>query len=150
MRQNFCRVAMRFLVFAGLCLPLVCPGQTQVPRQGRTKSSGGHGDSAAPADPNAPKGVYPTAHGVVKSLSGSQLFVEVDDEHEMKFRITHKTKVFIQSKDAQGKNVSKETKTSSLEPGQTVDIDMQSSLDGAFEAVRIVVLGARPNVESSK
>ena len=82
----------------------------------------------APADPNAPKGVFPTAHGIVKSISGSQLFVEVDEDHEMKFRLIHKTKIFTQSKDGQGKTVSKEIKASSLEPGQTVDIDMQSSL----------------------
>lgn len=74
--------------------------------------------------------------------------MEVDDEHEMKFRMTRKTKVYIQSKDGQGKNVVKETKTSSLMPGQTVDIDMQSSLDGAFEAVRILVVS--PNAASPK
>ena len=33
-------------------------------------------------------------------------------------------------------------------PGQTVDIDMQSSLDGAFEAVRVMVLS--PNAPSPK
>ena len=77
--------------------------------------------------------------------------MEVDDEHEMKFRITHSTKSYIQSKDGHGKNVVKEIKTSSLQPGQTLDIDMKSSLDGAFEAVRIVaVSGARPNAESQK
>jgi hypothetical protein len=66
--------------------------------------------------------------------------VEVDEDHEMKFRLIHKTKFYKQSKDSQGKTVSKEIKASSLEPGQTVDIDMQSSLDGAFEAVHITVL----------
>ena len=94
----------------------------------------------APADPNAPKGVFPTAHGTVKSLSGSQLYVEVDEDHEMKFRLIHKTKIFVQSKDAKGKIVERQAKASALGPGQTVDIDMQASLDGAFEAVRITVL----------
>jgi hypothetical protein len=130
------------VLVAGLCF-----GQGR----GRTKGSIGRGGSAAPSDPNAPKGVYPTSHGVVKSIAGSQLFVEMDDEHEMKFRITHKTKSYIQTKDGQGKVVSKEVKTSSLQPGQTVDIDMESSLDGAFEAVRVVVLlGAPSNAETAK
>ena len=151
MRLNLCRVGMRVFVLAGLCLPLVCFGQAGASGQKRVKGPVSRGGSAAPADPNAPKGVYPTSHGVIKSISGSQLFVEVDDEHEMKFRMTHKTKIFAQSKDGQGQNVSKEVKTSSLEPGQTVDIDMQSSLDGAFEAVRIVVfLGVPANAESAK
>jgi hypothetical protein len=61
--------------------------------------------------------------------------VEVDEDHEMKFRLIHKTKIYLKSKDGL-----KEIKASSLEPGQTVDIDMQSSLDGAFEAVHITVL----------
>ncbi len=100
----------------------------------------------APADPNAPKGVFPTAHGTIKSISGSQLYVEVDEDHEMKFRLTHKTKFFTQSKDGQGKNVAKEIKASSLEPGETVDVDMETSLDGAFEAVHVTVVppGAEP------
>ena len=119
------------MLLAGLCFAQV---------QGRPKGSSSKGGSVAPADPNAPKGVFPTAHGIVKSLSGSQLYVEVDGDHEMKFRLIHKTKIFTQSKDSQGKIVSKEIKASALKPGQTVDIDMQASLDGAFEAVHITVL----------
>jgi len=123
-----------FVVFAvGLCFG-------QRPQAQAGKGSPGRGASAVPADPNAPKGVFPTAHGIVKSVAGSQLFVEVDEDHEMKFRLIHKTKIFQQSKDNQGKIVSKEIKASALEPGQMVDIDMQASLDGAFEAVRITVL----------
>ena len=94
------------------------------------------------------QGVYPTSHGVIKSIAGSQLFVQVDDEHEMKFRMTRKTKIYIQVKDSRGKNAAKEIKASSLKPGQTVDVDMQTSLDGAFEAVRITVVS--PNVGSPK
>jgi hypothetical protein len=60
----------------------------------------------------------------------------------MKFRLIHKTKFYTQSKDSQGKTVTKEIKASSLEPGQTVDIDMQASLDGAFEAVHVTVVPA--------
>jgi hypothetical protein len=60
--------------------------------------------------------------------------VTVDDEHEMKVRITRKTKFL-----SQGKQGTKEIKASSLQPGQTVDVDMQSAIDGAFEAVRITV-----------
>jgi hypothetical protein len=150
--HSFCRVGTSVVVLAGLWLPLVCLGQGGAYGQGRTntKCSARRGGSPAPSDPKAPVGVYPTAHGVLKSISGSQLFVEMDDDHEMKFRITHKTKSYNQTKDAQGKVVSKEIKTSSLQPGQTVDIDMESSLDGAFEAVRIVVVPEAPNVESSK
>jgi hypothetical protein len=81
-------------------------------------------------DPNAPKGVYPTSRGVLKSISGSQLLLELDDEHEMKFRITRKTKIF---------SGTQEIKASSLHPGQTVSIDMQSSLDGSVEAVRVTL-----------
>ena len=126
MRQNLRRAGTTVVVLAGLCLPLVSSGQAGAEL----------------------KGAYPTSHGVIKSISGSQLFVEVDEEHEMKFRMTHKTKLYIQSKDGQGKNVVKEMKTSSLMPGQTVDIDMQSSLDGAFEAVRIMVVS--PNAAPPK
>ena len=150
MRQSLCRAGIRVLVLAGLCLPLVCFWQVGASGQRRTRGSTGRGGGSL-ADPNAPKGVYATAHGVVKSISGSQLFVEVDDDHEMKFRLIHKTKIFSQTKDGQGKDVLKEIKTSSLESGQTVDIDMQNSLDGAFEAVRVVVLlGSPANAESAK
>jgi hypothetical protein len=137
------RAGLTIFALTGLCLPFFCFGQA-APKTAR-------GESAAPADPNAPKGVFPTSHGVIKSISGSQLFVELDDEHEMKFRMTHKTKIFIQSRDGRGKLASKEVKTSSLQPGQSVDIDMESSLDGAFEAVRVVVVLSSPqNVESNK
>jgi hypothetical protein len=86
-----------------------------------------------------PAGVYPTSHGVLKSISRSFLLVGVDnDEHEMKFRITRKTKFFT-SQGNKGKRVTKEIKASSLHAGQTVDVDMQSSLDGSFEAVRVIV-----------
>ncbi|MCU1336940.1 MAG: hypothetical protein JWO19_2521 [Bryobacterales bacterium] len=60
--------------------------------------------------------------------------MEMDDEHEMKFRITRKTKIF-----SQGKQGTQEIKTSSLHPGQAVAIDAQSGLDGSFEAVRVTV-----------
>lgn len=150
MRQGVYKVGSMVLLLAGLCLPLVCFGQGGTSGQASPKKSR-HGGSAAPADLNAPVGIYPTSHGVLKSISGSQLFMELEDEHEMKFRITHSTKSYIQSKDGHGKNVVKEIKTSSLQPGQTLDIDMKSSLDGAFEAVRItVVSGAGPNAESQK
>ena len=130
---------MKRVALAGVCLMLsagLCLAQGRGPQKG----SSGRGGSVIPADPNAPKGVFPTAHGTIKSIAGSQLFVEVDEDHEMKFRLIHKTKFFKQSKDSQGKIVSKEIKASALEPGQTVDIDMQASLDGAFEAVHITVL----------
>jgi hypothetical protein len=71
---------------------------------------------------------------VIKSISGTQLLLEVDDEHEMKFRITRKTKIFSQDKEG-----AKEIKASSLHPGQTVSIDMESSLDGSFEAIRVTL-----------
>jgi hypothetical protein len=58
----------------------------------------------------------------------------MDDEHEMKFRITRKTKIFSQSK--QG---SQEIKASSLHPGQAIAVDAQSALDGSFEAVRVTL-----------
>jgi len=78
--------------------------------------------------------VYPTSHGILKSVSRSVLVVEVDDEHEMKFRITRKTRFY-----SQGKQGAHEIKASSLQPGQTVDVDMQAALDGSFEAVRITL-----------
>ena len=130
---------LKRLAKVGACIALVtglCFGQGTT-GQGRAKGSTGRGGSVAPADPNAPKGVFPTAHGTVKSISGSQLYVEVDEDHEMKFRLIHKTKIYSQSKDGL-----KEIKASSLKPGETVDIDMQVSLDGAFEAVRVTVVPA--------
>jgi len=53
----------------------------------------------------------------------------------MKFRITRKTKIFS----FQGGQGHQEIKVSALHPGQTISIDMQSGLDGSFEAVRITV-----------
>jgi hypothetical protein len=70
--------------------------------------------------------------------------VEMDDEHEMKFRISRKTKVYTQTKDAQGKNVPKEIKVASLEPGETIDVDMQTAPDGSFEAMRITLVPLNP------
>ncbi len=119
----FARVGVCVAVLAGLCF-----GQGR--RMGGMAGRGG--TPAGAVDPNAPKGVFPTSHGVVRSITGSQLLVEVDEDNEIKFRMTRKTKIYTQSKDAQGKVVTKEIKASSLEPGQTVDIDMQSSLDGSF------------------
>ena len=81
-----------------------------------------------------PKGVYPTTYGVVKSISRSLLLVRLDDEHEMKFQITHKTK--FSSQDKQGLH---DIKASSLEAGQAVAVDAQVALDGAFEAVRVTL-----------
>jgi hypothetical protein len=135
MRRVF-TIGVCALLFGGLC---------SAQGRGRARSSVGRGGPATPVDPNAPKGVYPTEHGILKSISGSQLFVEMEDEHEMKFRITRKTKIFTQTKDGQGKAVAKEIKSSSLEPGETVDVDMQTAPDGSFEAVRITVVP--PNVE---
>jgi hypothetical protein len=109
-------------------LAVLCVGQS------RPSGRGASGRGGTAIDPNAPKGLYPTAHGVIKSISGTQVFVQVDEEHEMKFRITRKTKILLHGKAA---------KSSSLEPGQTVDIDMQSSLDGSFEAVSIIVAAAK-------
>lgn len=129
MLKGPCRVGICVVVLAGVCV-----GQEKTPGRRRTNGSLGRGGSAAAVDPNAPKGVYPTAHGVLKSISGSQFLLEMDDEHEMKFRITRKTKVF-----SQDKQDTQEIKASSLHPGQAVSIDMQSSLDGSFEAVRVIV-----------
>ena len=102
-------------------------GQQRAPVRGRASATAGRG---ALNDPNAPKGVYATSHGVVKSISKSVLMVAMDDEHEMKFRITRKTK-FISG----DKNI----KASSIESGQSVAVDAETALDGAFEAVRIVL-----------
>ena len=80
------------------------------------------------------QGVHPTTYGVIKSISRSLLLIRVDDEHEMKFQITHKTK--FSSQDKQG---SHDIKASSLEAGQAVAVEAQVALDGAFEAVRVTL-----------
>jgi len=102
-------------------------GQQRPPVRGGASATAGRG---ALNDPNAPKRVYATSHGVVKSISKSVLMVAMDDEHEMKFRITRKTK-FISG--------DKSIKASSIESGQSVAVDAETALDGAFEAVRIVL-----------
>ena len=76
------------------------------------------------------QGVYPTSRGMLKSISRTQLLVQVDDEHEMKFRIIRKTKIFSDGK---------EIKASSLRSGQAVAVEAQSAVDGSYEAVRITV-----------
>ncbi len=128
MLKRFFRVGIAVAVFA-----ILCAGQQQRVPSGQTRGSGKSGSQPA-QDPNGPKGVYPTSHGVLKSISGSLLLVEVDDEHEMKFRITRKTRFY--SHDKQGTH---EIKASSIQPGQTVDVDMQTSLDGSFEAMRVTL-----------
>ena len=70
--------------------------------------------------------------------------VETDDEHEMKFRVTRKTKIFA----SQADHSLQEIKASSLHPGQPISIDMQSGLDGSFEAMRIIL--ESPKVDSPK
>ena len=80
------------------------------------------------------QGVHPVTYGVIKSISRSLLLVSVDDEHEMKFQITRKTK--FSSQDKQG---SHDIKASSLEAGQAVAVEAQVALDGAFEAVRVTL-----------
>jgi hypothetical protein len=119
-----------------IALSASCWGQ-QRPVRGRSGSTTGRGTLK---DPNAPKGVYATTHGVVKSISKSELMVAMDDEHEMKFRITRKTKFVLSEK--QG---SQEIKASSIESGQAVAVDAETALDGSFEAVRIVL--ESPNVK---
>jgi len=116
-------IAIGVLVIA---LAPFCWGQ-QRPVRGRNGSTAGRG---ALNDPNAPKGVYATSDGAVKAISKSALIVAMDNEHEMKFRITRKTK-FISG--------DKEIKASAIESGQEVAVDAQTSVDGAFEAVRIVL-----------
>ena len=109
----------------------------QRPVRGRGGTTAGRG---APNDPNAPKGVYATSHGVVKSISKSVLTIAMDNEHEMKFRITRKTKIV--SGEKQG---NQEIKASSIEAGQAVAVDAETALDGSFEAVRIVL--ESPNIK---
>ena len=94
--KKLCTAGIRAIVLTALCFGL-CLGQVRAPSKGRSSGSQGRG-SANPSDPNAPKGVYPTSSGVLKSISGSQLLLELEDEHEMKFRITRKTKFFSQNK----------------------------------------------------
>jgi hypothetical protein len=109
----------------------------QRPVRGRGGSTAGRGTSN---DPNAPKGLYATSHGVVKSISKSALMMGMEDGHEMTFRITRKTK-FI----AGEKQGSQEIKASAIESGQAVAVDAETALDGSFEAVRIVL--ESPNVK---
>jgi len=112
-----------------LALSASCWGQ-QRPARGRGSTAG----RGTLNDPNAPKGVYATSYGVVKSISKSALMMAMDDGHEMTFRITRKTK-FV-SGDKQG---SQEIKASAIESGQAVAVDAETALDGSFEAVRIVL-----------
>jgi len=113
-----------------LALAALCAGQGRAPVRGR-----GEGRSAPSAARD--KGVYATSHGHMKSLTKAQLVIAVDDEHEMKFRITRKTKFVAQDKDG-----SREIKSSSLESGQPVAVDAETALDGSFEAVRVVLESA--------
>lgn len=73
----------------------------------------------------------------MKSISKTLLVLAMDDEHEMKFRITRKTKFIV--KDKQG---SREIKPETLEAGQPLAVDAQTTLDGAFEAVQVVAEAA--------
>lgn len=103
----------------------------QGPGRGRDGSTTGRGTSK---DPNAPKGVYATSHGVVKSISKSALMMAMEDGHEMTFRITRKTKFLAGEKQGD-----QEIKASAIGSGQAVAVDAVTALDGSFEAVRIVL-----------
>ena len=122
------------VVLAGLGFSVLSFGQGKPSGRARTNGSPATGRSTSPADPKALKGVYPTSRGVLKAISRTQLLLGMDDEHEMKLRITRKTKIFSQSK--QG---IQEIKAASLQPGQAVAVETQSALDGSFEAVRVTV-----------
>jgi len=61
----------------------------------------------------------------------------MDDEHEMKFRITRKTKFVSGDK--------QEIKASAIESGQAVAVDAETALDGSFQAVRIVLKSPSAN-----
>lgn len=73
----------------------------------------------------------------MKSISKTLLVLAMEDEHEMKFRITGKTR--FMAEDKQG---SREIKPAALEAGQSLAVDAQTTLDGAFEAVRVVAEAA--------
>lgn len=130
----FLKVAAAGIIVLGLSA--LCWGQQRAPVRGRGGSTAGRG--ALPKSSDVPKGVYATSHGVVKSISKSVLMVAMDNEHEMKFRITRKTK-FV-SEDKQG---SHEIKGDSLESGQPVAVDAETAQDGSFEAVRVVLEPAK-------
>jgi len=115
-----------------IALSASCWGQ-QRPARSRGGSTTGRGTLK---DPNVPKGIYATSHGVVKSISKGELIVAMDDEHEMKFRITRKTK-FISGE--------QEIKPSAIESGQAVAVDAETVLDGSFQAVRIVLKSPSAN-----
>ena len=114
-----------------------CFGQVPGPSPSRSGSRTGRG--TIPLESNKDQGVYATSRGVVKSVSKNLLFLRVDEEHEMKFRITRKTKFLVQDKDG-----THELKPSSLEPGQAIAVDAQTALDGSFEAVRVLVEAPNP------
>jgi hypothetical protein len=114
MLKRIFRIGISLAVFV-----LLCPGQ----------------ESPSKRKSEAPKTIYPTAHGVLKSIAGSQFTLEVEEEHELKFHLTRKTRIFLQNK---------EVKPTQLEPGQTLDIDMQASIDGSFDAIRINIAPANP------
>lgn len=123
------------VIAAGICVCVLSAlgwGQERAPVRGRGGSTAGRGLPSK--DPKTPKGVYATSHGVVKSITKGLLTIGMDDEHEMKFRITRKTKFVAQDKDG-----SREMKASSVESGQPVAVDAETALDGSFEAVRVVL-----------
>jgi hypothetical protein len=125
-------LAVGILVIA---LSPFCWGQQRPPMRGRGGSASGRG--SLPKGSDVPKGVYATSHGVVKSISKTLLTVTMDNEHEMKFRITRKTK-FV-SGEKQG---NQDIKASSIESGQPVAVDAETALDGSFEAVRVALESA--------
>jgi hypothetical protein len=130
---------------AGICvfaLSTLAFGQSRSPSRGR---GSGAGRGTIPLTANDTKGIYATSEGVLKSISKSQLMVQTDDEHEMKFRITRKTK-FV-SQDQQGTH---DIKASALESGQKVSVDAETALDGSFEAAKIVLVLAEPPKDSDK
>jgi hypothetical protein len=78
---------------------------------------------------------------VVKSISKALLTVSVDEDHEIKFRLTRKTKFSLPDKEG-----AHDIKSSALESGQTVSVDAETALDGSFEAARVVVEMSSPKI----
>jgi hypothetical protein len=125
---------------AGICALVLCGlcfGQGRPPIRSRGAASG---RGTIPASNNT-KGVYATSRGVVKSISKALLTVSVDEDHEIKFRLTRKTKFFLQDKEG-----AHDIKSSALESGQTVSVDAETALDGSFEAARVVVEMSSPKI----
>ena len=104
-----------------LVLTVACTLSAQAPVQTRSRRSGTQQSGVSPLETPVA-----TFHGTLKSVSKKELVLEVQNEHEVAFAISHKTK-FLKEK--------KSIKAADIPSGAVLSVDGKRDILGNTEAV---------------